>query len=28
MWISIIGQLLLAWVMAFFIFQGGKLLLG
>ncbi len=27
MWVSIIGQLLLAWGMAFLIFQGGKLLL-
>jgi ferrous iron transport protein B len=28
MWVSLIGQLLLAWGMAFLIFQGGKLLLG
>ncbi len=28
MWVSIVGQLLLAWVMAFLIFQGGKWLLG
>jgi ferrous iron transport protein B len=28
MWVSLIGQLLLAWCMAFLIFQGGKLLLG
>ena len=27
MWVSIIGQLALAWMMAFVIFQGGKLLL-
>ncbi len=27
MWVSLIGQLLLAWSMAFLIFQGGKLLL-
>ena len=27
MWVSLIGQLLLAWGMAFLIFQGGKLLL-
>ncbi len=26
MWVSIIGQLVLAWVMAFVVFQGGKLL--
>jgi ferrous iron transport protein B len=26
MWVSIVGQLFLAWVMAFVIFQGGKLL--
>ena len=26
MWFSIVGQLLLAWVMAFVVFQGGKLL--
>lgn len=26
MWVSIIGQFILAWVMAFLIFQGGKLL--
>jgi ferrous iron transport protein B len=26
MWVSIVGQLFLAWVMAFMIFQGGKLL--
>ena len=28
MWVSLIGQLLLAWSMAFLIFQGGKLLIG
>ncbi len=28
MWVSLIGQLILAWGMAFLIFQGGKLLLG
>jgi ferrous iron transport protein B len=28
MWVSLIGQLVLAWSMAFLIFQGGKLLLG
>lgn len=28
MWVSIIGQLLLAWGMAFLIFQGGKIVLG
>ncbi len=28
MWVSVIGQLVLAWLMAFLIFQGGKLLLG
>ena len=27
MWVSLIGQLLLAWGMAFIVFQGGKLLL-
>lgn len=27
MWVSLIGQLLLAWGMAFLVFQGGKLLL-
>jgi ferrous iron transport protein B len=26
MWFSIVGQLVLAWVMAFVVFQGGKLL--
>jgi ferrous iron transport protein B len=26
MWVSVIGQFILAWVMAFLIFQGGKLL--
>jgi ferrous iron transport protein B len=26
MWVSIIGQLILAWIMAFMVFQGGKLL--
>ena len=26
MWISVLGQLLLAWVLAFLIFQGGILL--
>ena len=26
MWVSIIGQLILAWIMAFVVFQGGKLL--
>jgi ferrous iron transport protein B len=25
-WVSIIGQFVLAWLMAFVIFQGGKLL--
>lgn len=28
MWVSIIGQLVLAWLMAFIVFQGGKLLFG
>lgn len=28
MWVSIIGQFTLAWVMAFLVFQGGKLLIG
>ncbi len=28
MWVSIIGQLILAWIFAFVIFQGGKLLIG
>ena len=28
MWVSIIGQLILAWLFAFVIFQGGKLLIG
>ena len=28
MWVSLIGQLLLAWGMAFLVFQGGKFLLG
>lgn len=28
MWVSIIGQLSLAWFMAFVVFQGGKLILG
>ncbi len=28
MWVSIIGQLALAWLMAFIVFQGGKLFLG
>ncbi|MCZ7668142.1 MAG: hypothetical protein M5U34_13575 [Chloroflexi bacterium] len=27
MWVSIIGQFTLAWVMAFLVFQGGKLLI-
>jgi ferrous iron transport protein B len=26
MWVSVIGQLALAWLMALLIFQGGKLL--
>ncbi len=26
MWVSVIGQLILAWLMAFFVFQGGKFL--
>jgi ferrous iron transport protein B len=25
-WVSILGQLVLAWLMAFLVFQGGKLL--
>jgi ferrous iron transport protein B len=28
MWVSIIGQFSLAWVMAFIVFQGGKLIIG
>ncbi len=28
MWFSVIGQLLLAWLFAFVVFQGGKLLIG
>ncbi len=28
MWVSVIGQLLLAWVFAFIVFQGGKVLIG
>ena len=28
MWVSILGQLILAWMMAFVIFQGGKVLFG
>jgi ferrous iron transport protein B len=28
MWVSIIGQLALAWIMAFIVFQGGKLIFG
>jgi ferrous iron transport protein B len=28
MWFSIVGQLLLAWLVAFIVFQGGKLLFG
>jgi ferrous iron transport protein B len=28
MWVSIIGQLVLAWMMAFVVFQGGKVLFG
>ena len=26
MWVSIIGQLVLAWLLAFIVFQGGKAL--
>jgi ferrous iron transport protein B len=28
MWVSIVGQLAIAWLMAFVVFQGGKLLIG
>ena len=28
MWVSIVGQLAIAWIVAFLVFQGGKLLLG
>jgi len=28
MWVSIVGQLAIAWMVAFLVFQGGKLLLG
>lgn len=28
MWVSIVGQLAIAWLAAFIVFQGGKLLLG
>ena len=28
MWFTIIGQFVIAWLMAFIVFQGGKLLLG
>ena len=28
MWVSVIGQLVLAWLFAFVVFQGGKLLIG
>ena len=28
MWLSVIGQLILAWLFAFVVFQGGKLLIG
>jgi ferrous iron transport protein B len=28
MWVSILGQLALAWIMAFVVFQGGKLFFG
>ena len=28
MWVSVIGQLMLAWLFAFVVFQGGKLLIG
>jgi ferrous iron transport protein B len=28
MWVSVVGQFVIAWLMALLIFQGGKLLLG
>jgi ferrous iron transport protein B len=28
MWVSIVGQLVIAWLVAFIVFQGGKLLIG
>jgi ferrous iron transport protein B len=28
MWLSVVGQFVLAWLMAFIVFQGGKLLGG
>jgi ferrous iron transport protein B len=28
MWVSVIGQFAIAWLVAFLLFQGGKLLLG
>ena len=28
MWVSVVGQFAIAWLVAFLLFQGGKLLLG